>query len=93
MRSSDTEPSWPLPRTQTLNSFTTLKLEETAALPESVTSYINENAKRDGVPAPQPRHDLFKAGVLDSSLWFDLVAVLEDAEVEILVKGLWVHRR
>ena len=48
------------------------------ALPESVTTYINENAKREGVPAPQPGDDLFKSGVLDSFTLVDLVAVLEE---------------
>ena len=47
-------------------------------LPDSVTSYINENAKREGVPAPQPGDDLFKSGVLDSFTLVDLVAVLEE---------------
>lgn len=48
------------------------------ALPESVTSYINDNAKREGAPAPQPGDDLFKSGVLDSFTLVDLVAVLEE---------------
>jgi acyl carrier protein len=48
------------------------------SLPESVTSYISENAKREGVPAPQPSDDLFKSGVLDSFTLVDLVAILEE---------------
>jgi acyl carrier protein len=48
------------------------------ALPESVTNYINENAEREGVAAPNPADDLFKMGVLDSFTLVDLVSVLEE---------------
>jgi acyl carrier protein len=47
-------------------------------LPESVTTYINENAQREGVPTPQPGDDLFKLGVLDSFTLVDLVGILEE---------------
>jgi acyl carrier protein len=48
------------------------------ALAESVTTYLKENAQREGVPAPQPGDDLFKLGVLDSFSLVDLVSFLEE---------------
>jgi len=48
------------------------------ALPEDVISYLNENAKREGLSAPQPGDDLFKLGVLDSFSLVDFVSLLEE---------------
>ena len=47
-------------------------------LPEAVTSYLNENAEREGVATPQADDDLFKLGVLDSFTLVDFVSILED---------------
>lgn len=48
------------------------------ALPEGVLSYLNENAEREGVTAPQAKDDLFKQGVLDSFTLVDFVSLLEE---------------
>jgi acyl carrier protein len=48
------------------------------ALPEGVLSYLNENAEREGVAAPQADDDLFTLGVLDSFTLVDLVSILEE---------------
>lgn len=48
------------------------------ALPEGVLSYLNENAEKEGVAAPQAKDDLFKLGVLDSFSLVDFVSLLED---------------
>ena len=48
------------------------------ALPEGVLSYLNENAEREGVTAPQAEDDLFKLGVLDSFTLVDFVSLLEE---------------
>jgi acyl carrier protein len=50
---------------------------EIMALPEAVITYLNENAAREGVPTPQPDHDLFKLGILDSFSLVDFVSILE----------------
>ncbi|HET6646926.1 MAG TPA: acyl carrier protein [Pyrinomonadaceae bacterium] len=48
------------------------------ALPEGVLSYLNENAEKEGVAAPQATDDLFKLGVLDSFSLVDFVSLLEE---------------
>ena len=48
------------------------------ALPEDVISYLNENAKREGLSAPGPGDDLFQLGVLDSFSLVDFVSLLEE---------------
>lgn len=48
------------------------------ALPEGVLSYLNENAEKEGVAAPQAKDDLFKLGVLDSFSLVDFVSLLEE---------------
>lgn len=48
------------------------------ALPEGVIGYLNENAEREGVAAPEVSDDLFKLGVLDSFTLVDLVSILEE---------------
>jgi acyl carrier protein len=47
------------------------------ALPETVISYLNENAERQGIAMPQSTDDLFKLGVLDSFSLVDFVSILE----------------
>jgi acyl carrier protein len=47
------------------------------ALPESVISYLNENAERQGIAAPHLKDDLFTSGVLDSFSLVDFVSILE----------------
>jgi acyl carrier protein len=47
-------------------------------LPVGVISYLNENAEREGVAAPQVQDDLFKLGVLDSFTLVDFVSILEE---------------
>jgi acyl carrier protein len=48
------------------------------SLPEGVISYLNENARTQGVAPPAPQDDLFKAGVLDSFTLVDFVTMLEE---------------
>jgi acyl carrier protein len=46
-------------------------------LPDPIISYLNENAERQGIAAPQFKDDLFKQGVLDSFSLVDFVSILE----------------
>jgi acyl carrier protein len=48
------------------------------ALPEALSNFIGENAKKEGVPAPQSGEDLFKLGILDSFSLVDLVSIVEE---------------
>jgi len=48
------------------------------ALPSAITDYLNENAQREGQPAPNGDNDLFKSGVLDSFALIDFVTLLEE---------------
>lgn len=48
------------------------------ALPDAVLKQLNANAEREGVAPPQPAHDLFKLGVLDSFALIDFVALVEE---------------
>jgi acyl carrier protein len=48
------------------------------ALPEGVISYLNENAEKEGLAAPQAEDDLFRLGVLDSFTLVDFVSILEE---------------
>jgi acyl carrier protein len=48
-------------------------------LPKEAHDFLNENARRLGVPALQPTEDLFALGVLDSFALVDFIGVLEQA--------------
>lgn len=48
------------------------------ALPQGVTAYLDEQARRAGVAQPQRDDDLFDLGVLDSFALVDFVTVLEE---------------
>jgi acyl carrier protein len=47
-------------------------------LPSAITEYLNENAQREGVSAPDRDSDLFKLGILDSFALIDFVTLIEE---------------
>lgn len=48
-------------------------------LPQEVHDFLNENARKAGVPALQPTDDLFVLGVLDSFALVDFIGAFEQA--------------
>jgi acyl carrier protein len=48
------------------------------SLPQEVIEFLNTNAASIGVEPPNPTHDLFASGTLDSFALVDFVTVLEE---------------
>lgn len=48
------------------------------ALPQAVIDFLNHSAETNGAARPDPSHDLFVSGTLDSFALVDFVTVLEE---------------